>query len=205
MGLINLIKPDSPNFSSAQREYFNHIGQASIEMGTLVNNLLDINRIEQGLNPITLEKVNLQEVLEHQVQIFRERADRKGITIRLEEISPVVELITDRNSLMRILENLISNAIKFSPHNKQVLVRMIPSAKHIKLEIKDQGPGIRKEEMPLLFKKYQRLNAKPTGGETSTGLGLSIVRELVRCLSGNITVESKENHGTSFIVELPYK
>ncbi len=172
-------------------------------MSTLVNNILDINRIEQGNNFITWESIDLHEVIKQQVKMFKEQTDRKGIAIRVEETADSYSILTDRNSLMRILENLISNAIKFSRPNTLVLIRVSLENEYVKLEVKDQGPGIAKEDLPKLFAKYQSLGAKPTGGERSTGLGLSIVKELVHCLKGNITVESTENKGTSFIVGLP--
>lgn len=205
IGLIKLMKPDSSNFTTEQREYLNYINQSCISMSTLVNNILDINRIEQGNNFIIWESIDLHEVIKQQVKMFKEQTDRKGIAIRVEETAASYSLLTDRNSLMRILENLISNAIKFSQPNTLVLIRVSLENEYVKLEVKDQGPGIAKEDLPKLFTKYQSLGAKPTGGERSTGLGLSIVKELVHCLKGSIKVESTENKGTSFIVELPLK
>lgn len=205
IGLINLMKPDSSNLTTDQREYLNYINQSCINMSTLVNNLLDISRIEKGNHRTTWESVDLHGVLKQQVQMFKDEADRKGITIRIEGNTASYDLVTDRNSLMRILENLISNAIKFSPHNTEVFVQASVSNGRVRLTVKDQGPGIAREDLPKLFTKYQLLTARPTGGETSTGLGLSIVKELVRCLNGHIMVESIEHEGTSFIIELPLK
>jgi signal transduction histidine kinase len=172
-------------------------------MSALVNNLLDIGRIELGRNEINPERVELGVLLKQHIKIFEEQAERKKITIILEDNAPAVTLTTDPKVLTRIMENLISNAIKFSPHEKQILIRVIHNAANIKVEVKDQGPGIAKEELPDLFKKYQRLSAKPTGGESSTGLGLSIVKELVSYLDGKISVESDRNAGATFILELP--
>jgi signal transduction histidine kinase len=203
IGLLNLLKLTLSAMEPEQQEYFRYIEHSCINMSALVNNLLDIGRIELGRNEINPERVELGVLLKQHIKIFEEQAERKKITIILEDNAPAVTLTTDPKVLTRIMENLISNAIKFSPHEKQILIRVIHNAANIKVEVKDQGPGIAKEELPDLFKKYQRLSAKPTGGESSTGLGLSIVKELVSYLDGKISVESDRNAGATFILELP--
>lgn len=203
IGLINLMKPTAINFTGQQQEYLRYIEQSCINMSTLINNLLDINRIEQGLNVVTPQKVELDGLLQSSMKIFKEQADKRNITLILENNAPSVSLMIDPIALNRILENLLSNAIKFSPHHKEILIRVTNHGAHVRLEVKDQGPGITKEDMPELFKKYKRLSARPTGGESSTGLGLSIVKELVNCLQGKISVESRQNDGTTFILEFP--
>ncbi|MFZ6013067.1 MAG: CHASE3 domain-containing protein [Bacteroidota bacterium] len=210
IGLLNLIKLEKGDsgqgeLSEAQREYIRYIEQACTNMQGLITNLLDINRIEAGKNLIFPQSVALHELLQRHMQAFKERARKKDITLTLEHGTPGAKIHTDQNALTRILENLLSNAIKFSPSGKEVLLRVIHNHAIVRFEVIDEGPGIRAEDMPRLFGKFQRLTAKPTGGESSTGLGLSIVKELVIALRGRISVESEANKGAKFIVELPVK
>jgi PAS domain S-box-containing protein len=204
IGLIDLVyQQGTDKFNPKQREFFQLIREACVNMQTLVVNLLDLNRLEQGFSTVNAENVKLSPLLERIVQTFQEQALKKGIMLSLENHQSEKMVRTDPLLLSRILENLISNAIKFSPHNKQVWVRAIYSETNVKIEIQDQGLGISAEELPLLFKKFQRLSNRPTGGENSTGLGLSIAMELVTTLKGKISVESDEKDGSKFIVELP--
>ncbi|HMG89683.1 MAG TPA: CHASE3 domain-containing protein [Chryseolinea sp.] len=204
IGLIDLVyQQGTDKFNPKQREFFQLIREACINMQTLVVNLLDLNRIEQGFNTVNAESVELSPFLERIVQMFQGHAMKKGITLSLEHHQSEKLVRTDPLLLSRILENLISNAIKFSPPNKQVWVRAIHSETNVKIEVQDQGLGISAAEQPLLFKKFQRLSNRPTGGENSTGLGLSIVMELVTALKGMISVESDGKNGSKFIVELP--
>jgi signal transduction histidine kinase len=172
-------------------------------MQTLVVNLLDLNRIEQGFGVVSAENVKLSPLLDRLVQTFHDQAQKKNIQLTLENHQSEKIVRTDPLMLSRILENLISNAIKFSPQNKDIFVRVIYNQTHFKIEVQDQGPGISAEERPRLFKKFQRLSNRPTGGENSTGLGLSITLELVTALNGRISVESDGSMGSKFIVELP--
>lgn len=202
LGLINLLKMEQDNLSPEQREYVRYIEKSCASMQLLVNNLLDINRIEQGLHTINPTKLSLNTLLHQQVRTFKETAGKKEIRLILED-DPGIVLTTDPESLCRVLENLISNAIKFSLRQSTVVIQATSSHTHVTFKVIDQGPGILKEEMGLLFNKFQRLSARPTGGESSSGLGLSIVKELVTTLQGNIFVETEVNKGTTFIVELP--
>jgi PAS domain S-box-containing protein len=204
IGLIDLIyQQGTDKFNPKQREFVQLIREACVNMQMLVVNLLDMNRIEQGFNTVNAENVKLSPLLARIVHTFQEQAVKKGITLLLENHQGEKIVRTDPLLLNRILENLISNAIKFSPPNKQVWVRTTHNETHFRIEVQDQGLGISAEDKPRLFKKFQRLTNRPTGGENSTGLGLSIAMELVTALKGKISLESDEKNGSKFIVELP--
>ncbi len=110
--------------------------------------------------------------------------------------------LVDKNYLTQVFENLLSNAIKFSPRDKDVWIRVKEINGEIWVYFIDEGPGIEKDEMNRLFGKYQRLSAKPTGGEHSTGLGLSIVKKYVDVMGGRVWCESESGKGSYFIVAL---
>ncbi|MBK9249385.1 MAG: sensor histidine kinase [Ignavibacteria bacterium] len=99
---------------------------------------------------------------------------------------------------------MLSNAVKYSPHGKNVYIAVSKSDSTCRISIKDEGPGISDQDKLKLFGKFQRLTAKPTGGEHSTGLGLSIVKKFVEMMRGRVWCESKLGEGAEFIVELPY-
>lgn len=203
LGLINLLKKDSANLNVAQNEYIRYIEQSCSNMKIMVTNLLDINRIEQGVNSLTLAKFSLRELMQHQLQMFKEASERKNISLIFDDHDEEIFMYSDPALVRRISDNLISNAIKFSFPQGTVRVTIRPQDETVSLEVKDFGPGINKDEMPLLFNKFKRLTPRPTAGESSTGLGLSIVKELVHVLQGKIGVSSEENVGTTFTVALP--
>ncbi|MCZ8215965.1 MAG: HAMP domain-containing sensor histidine kinase, partial [Cyclobacteriaceae bacterium] len=173
-----------------------------ISMKSLVSNLLDINKIEQGRAALEKEEIEIKHLLTTQQDIFKEVAHRKGINLIIEDHTENLSFNADNEALNRILENLLSNAIKFSDASSYVRLKVSTTPTHVKFEVRDQGPGISKDDLPKLFGKFQRLSARPTGGESSSGLGLSIVKELVDLMKGKISVETAENEGTSFIVEI---
>jgi len=100
--------------------------------------------------------------------------------------------------LSQVIDNLVSNAIKFSPFNKNIFIKIYKIGSKIKIEVEDQGLGIQKEELPHVFDKFNRISTRPTNGEDSTGLGLSIVKGMLEDLKGKIEVESEVNKGTKF-------
>jgi signal transduction histidine kinase len=110
----------------------------------------------------------------------------------------------DLDLMNDLIENLISNAIKFTPHHKNIWINVDSSEEMIRLMIRDEGQGFRPQELPALFRPFQRLSARPTGGESSTGLGLSIVHQIIQLHNGHIHVESEgEGKGSRFTVCIP--
>lgn len=202
LGLLNLLRNEH-GLSPVQQEYLLFIEQSCISMKRLVNNLLDINRIEQGGLALNKRRILISDLLKEQERSFKETATKKTINLTIKDLTNGTYILADEDVLTRILENLISNALKFSPIHKEVIVQASHTNTHIRFEVKDQGPGIRKDEQHKLFGKFQKLSARPTGGESSSGLGLSIVKELVVLMEGTITVETIEGKGTTFITEIP--
>jgi signal transduction histidine kinase len=113
--------------------------------------------------------------------------------------------MADEVASMQVVENVVSNAVKYSPNgaNKNIWVRVMPSATSVRLEVQDEGPGLSDEDKEKLFGHFARLSAQPTGGEHSTGLGLSIVKKMIEAMNGKIWVESEKGNGATFIVEFP--
>ncbi len=179
------------------------IESAAKQMFGLVTNLLGVNALDSGKIEFRLEIVNLPELTKSVVEEFHERARHKNITITFSAGSEPMLIHVDRERMREVLDNLISNAVKYSPFDRNVWVRVRTIGKRAVLEIQDQGPGLTETDKSRLFEKFSRLSAKPTGGESSSGLGLSIAKKLVEAMNGKITCESTAGNGATFIVEFP--
>jgi signal transduction histidine kinase len=145
----------------------------------------------------------LREYTEQAMRGFNQHSRTKNITLDLECEHEHIPVKADRRSLLCSLENLISNAIKFSPKGSRVRSRLLNDGKSGVFRIDDQGPGVNPEERQLLFRKFMRLSARPTGGEISTGLGLHIVSELVQAMGGTVHYEEGTQGGACFVLTLP--
>ena len=181
------------------KDVYQNIHEASLQMYDLITNYLNVNRIETGALVLNITTVNITRLIKQIVSRYGEFALRKHIVIYFPN-SEDCYLNTDQECFSQIVENLISNAIKYTPSGKSVQVNIKPTDNDVKIEIDDEGVGIKKEEMPLLFKKFQKLSSQPTGGEISTGLGLYITKYLTDQLNGTIKVKSKPKGGTKFTV-----
>lgn len=181
----------------------NNIEITSARMLDLVSNLLDINAIEEGLIKVNKEKTALFPLLEKITESIENQASQKGIKVHLETTEKNMEVITDPLLLRQIIENLLSNAIKYSPESSEVLLSCTRVNGSIEVAIKDSGPGIPANEQELLFKKFSRLSTRPTAGESSHGLGLSIVKKLSELLNIQVNFESEQGKGSTFKLLLP--
>lgn len=179
------------------------IEQTTDRMLTIVNNLLDVHAIEAGESYAVQEEIDVVGLVERLVGEYREAAAQKGIGISIEQPDSRVVVVGSRDALQQAVANLVSNAVKFSPHGKYIVVRILVQQSNVRIEIQDEGPGMSKKEQSQLFQKFARLAAQPTGDESSTGLGLWIVKKAVDALEGRVWCESKLRKGTTFIVELP--
>jgi two-component system sensor histidine kinase/response regulator len=172
------------------------------QMFSFVREFLANSAADRG-QPLTLEPVQLDQLAATAVQHYDETARRKDIALQHESGADVA-VLADREALDQVLDNLISNAIKFSPPGKAVRVSVAadPAGGAI-LRVQDEGPGFSAEDKSRMFQRYCRLSARPTAGEPSTGLGLSIVNKLVHAMGGELSCASVPGEGATFTVRLP--
>ena len=172
----------------------------------ILQNLLDVSKIESGQVAMNLKNQDYLSFLQHQISVNRIQAKHKEISISFHY--PVVEiaLLFDEHYLSEVVDNLLSNAIKYSNKNTEIVVRVSQdNGKQILTEVIDQGQGILAEEQQKLFNYFQTTSSRPTGGEQSTGLGLAIAKKIVVLHGGEIGLKSVPNEGSTFYFLLPVR
>jgi PAS domain S-box-containing protein len=199
-----LLKKTIAHATPIQQKLLGNIKSAADRMNYLVSNILSINRIERGMVSDDWRTVHLKSLvwdIVNRNQIF---AQRKNIYIhQFADDTTDWRILTEPNYLTQAVENILSNAIKFSHKNKNITIELHRRGDEMDILIEDEGQGMKAEEMPRLFGRFQKLSARPTGNEISTGLGLSVAKEFVDVLRGRISVKSIWEIGTTFTVTLP--
>jgi signal transduction histidine kinase len=199
--LVQLMKTKSR--SADEQEYLNLILESCGHMQGLITDILDVNRLDQGLQGLAPKKIWVPDLVMSLKKYYEVIAQEKQIALQVQFPGGEIACHCDESILYQILSNLLSNAIKFSKPGNRVELNISSQSLDVVFEVKDFGPGIELQEIPLLFKKFQKLKARPTQGENSTGLGLFIVDRLVHLLKGRIEVKSVPNQQTSFLVYIP--
>ncbi len=211
--ISNLMQSEAERLAAKDvQELAGDIRVSSNRMFELITNLLDIHAIEHQGARIQAEVINMADAVRSTMSSFHARAGQKEIAVRDDIGTEPMEIMADHGAIAQVLENLFSNALKFSPSGTTVTVvaRRNRSNAHsgtgediVRVEVCDQGPGLSEADRQRLFQKFARLSAQPTGGEHSTGLGLSIVKKLVEAMNGAIWCESEPGRGATFIIEFP--
>ena len=199
-GLSELVEVEG-SLSNEQVKYLGLIKDSTRSGLDLIVDLLDVNSLEVNREP-HYSYFNLSAFLHDRVSAFNHYAVVKEIEIRLQEKN-IDNISLDRDYLARILDNLISNAIKFSPRNSMVMVVAEKLNAHYVITIKDHGPGFSQKDKLHLYQKFKKLSARPTAGETSNGLGLAIVKILVDRMDGSIELNSSPGQGSEFTISFP--
>ena len=200
-GLANIMEMEG-GLPGKQQEYLQMIKTATKSGTSLIIDLLDVNSFEQNGSAPSYSTFHPGILLEERTNSFKVSADTKSIQLRVEQ-SFSDAFTSDPDFINRIIENLISNALKFSPKHTSVLVTGKLENGVAVFSVKDSGPGFSKTDRSLLFQKFKKLSAQPTGGESSNGLGLAIVKTLVDRLGGKIELISEQGKGAEFIVKIP--
>jgi len=198
-GLSSLLKMDG-ELSDNQKQYVQLIDQVVRDGLFFISDLLSVHALEEQRVP-EISEFDAAEVIRNKMDAALGVAESKKI--RLKQFLQSVKVKSDKDYLGRITDNLVSNAIKFSPEQSEVVVSLEKKDNQFLLVVQDKGPGFTEQDKTLLFKKFKKLSARPTAGESSNGLGLAIVKTLVDRLGGTIDIDSVKGQGTKFIVTLP--
>lgn len=188
-----------------QKEMINVIHERSRHLLNIINELLDITRIDKGIVSLKKRVYNLQTLVRKKVDEYKFQAEKKKIKIDfasdLEEL--LIEIDPDR--LEEVLSNFIDNAIKYSPENTSILISLRKNDDKAEIIVKDEGLGIKENELKYLFKLFssKKISTLPTGKETRTGLGLAICKKVIDAHGGEIFVQSQTGQGSVFTIVLP--
>ncbi len=188
-----------------QHELVTNIQKTADSMLGLVNDLLDVSVIESGRLSLKLGEYNLPQLVKEVVHLNHIVARRKHIRVLLQSDVDEEMQVFDRDRLRQVVDNLISNAVKYSPLNTTVYVKLHVQNGLMTLSVKDEGPGIPQEEQNKLFQTFGKTSVQPTAGEKSIGLGLALSRRMVNAHGGDITVHSVVGEGSEFTVRLNMK
>ncbi len=205
LGMAEQIQQDPRNWLNEGLKLIRRNGR---QLLSLVNQMLDLSKIESGHMPLHLIQADVVSFIHYLVESFHSMADGKDI--RLHFLSELDELIMDHDpeKLQQIISNLLSNAIKFTPSGGDIYLQVASRHEQLELIIKDTGPGIPQEDLPHIFERFYQVDATTTHGGEGTGIGLALTRELVKLMGGNIRAESGptsqwSDRGARFTVTLP--
>ncbi|MEM1126261.1 MAG: ATP-binding protein [Bacteroidota bacterium] len=183
------------------QELLDMIADSANQMLGMITQLLDVEALETGRIPVKLQPMSLAALVHDALPQHRRVARQKGQTIEA-SIDEDAVVIGDPSLLRDVFGNLISNALKYSPPGKTIWVRVEQDTHQARMAVRDEGPGLTEDDKTKLFGKFQRLSAQPTGGESSSGLGLSIVKRIIDMHEGEVQVESTYGEGSTFTVAL---
>ena len=205
MGFARLMQDFGPPGDELQRDSLARIYSSGAQMRDLLDRLLSTQAIEEGKLRLTLEPCDLVALAGDTLENHRPAAAAKSMVLIFKPCDGPVMVAADANATVQILDNLLSNAIKFSPLGRPITLRVLGangSAEHACVEVQDAGPGLSEEDLSKLYGKFVRLSARPTAGEASSGLGLSIVKRLAEAMDGSLECRSKLGEGAVFSLTL---
>ncbi|MCA6078903.1 sensor histidine kinase [Fulvivirga sedimenti] len=204
-GLAQIMRMNTQFKGQEESELNDMILKIAEEGKHLIDDLNVLTMYESHLNDVeSFVQTSINDLLEDCVKAHAAYASSKNISVRYHGHHQVYSWINP-NMLSRIIDNLLSNAIKFSPQESKVDVELIRRAQEYEIVVKDEGPGFTEADRKKIFGKFQKLSARPTQGESSTGLGLSIVKNLTELMGGRISVKSARGEGATFTLIFPVR
>jgi two-component system phosphate regulon sensor histidine kinase PhoR len=185
------------------REFLAIIERNVQRLQRLLEDVLDLSRIEARELRLELEPLELAPAVQHVLGMFSHQAERKQVGLRTEIPAAIGAVVADRSAFEHVLSNLVDNAVKYCPAGATVTVRAQPQAAQVRVAVADSGPGIDRKHLPRLFERFYRVDSGRSREVGGTGLGLSIVKHLVEAMGGSVSVESDLGRGTTFMFTLP--
>jgi two-component system phosphate regulon sensor histidine kinase PhoR len=189
--------------SAKQEKMLNRILQRIDGHIAMISNLLDLSRIEAGCLVQQKERILLPEIIEEVVELMSQEAEKKGLTFNITIDAQIFPVHADRQSMETVMNNLVSNAIKYNREGGRISINAKNSGEFVELKVSDNGVGIEKENLSQIFDKFYRIRTEKTRQVVGSGLGLPLIKDIIEAHLGMITVESKPEQGTTFTVLLP--
>src|SRR5688572_30796877 len=186
-----------------KQEYYRIVRKESERLTGLINNILDFSRIEAGAKEYEFRETDIADLVRNTLDSYRYQIEQQGFTLKEEIDETLPAVYVDREAMARALLNLVNNALKYSPEEKFLGVKLYRENGTVKLEVEDRGIGITRREQTKIFEKFYRTGDPLVHNTKGSGLGLSLVRHITNAHGGNVTVESTPGKGSKFILSLP--
>jgi signal transduction histidine kinase/HAMP domain-containing protein len=186
-----------------QAEYLQDILSSGRHLLSLINDILDLSKVEAGRLELEPSRFHLPTALENALTLVRERASRHGIALDLRVDPAIGEIVADERKVKQILLNLLSNAVKFTPEGGRVAVAAIPRDGTLEISIRDSGIGIAPEDQVTIFEEFRQVGGDTARKQEGTGLGLTLAKKFVELHGGRIAVQSQVGQGSTFTFTLP--
>ncbi|PWW30404.1 two-component system sensor histidine kinase ResE [Cytobacillus oceanisediminis] len=202
-GYSEAIVDDIAGTDEEKKEMASVIYDESLRMGRLVNELLDLARMEAGHIQLTMEEIEVNSYLQRIIRKFQGLAKDKDISLDFDLMSKETFIPFDPDRIEQVMTNLIDNAIRHTPEKGVVKVTEHSDERGLFIEVKDSGSGIPEEDLPFVFERFYKADKARTRGRSGTGLGLAIAKNIIEAHKGHITVQSKLGQGTTFSIFIP--
>ncbi|MEN3009066.1 ATP-binding protein [Pseudothermotoga sp.] len=187
-----------------QKEYVGYILESAEYLLNLINDVLDLSKIESGSYGLEISRFSLRKLVEKSTMMLRERAKKRNLSISIEiDPSADIEIEADERRIQQVLLNLLTNAVKFTPENGSICVRAVRQGQFVEISVTDSGIGIKPEDMNKLFKPFSQLENPYTKVTEGTGLGLALCKRMVELHKGQIWAESEYGKGSTFHFTIP--
>jgi signal transduction histidine kinase len=186
-----------------QDEYLQDVLSSGRHLLSLINDILDLSKVEAGRMELELARFDLPQALQDTLVLVRERAVRHGIDLQLDADARLGTLVADERKIKQVMLNLLSNAVKFTPEGGRVDVRAIPTDGAVEISVTDTGIGIAPENQELIFEEFRQVGGDYAHKREGTGLGLTLARKLVELHGGRLWVKSQIGQGSTFTFSVP--
>ena len=192
------------NVTEEQKNYLNIIKNNINRLTRIINNLLDISKIEAGRVELKKERINIAKIINQEIPNFKTQTEAKGINLKIEIPETMGDVFVDVDKIIQVYTNLMGNAVKFTPPGGTIRINVEEKDGVIVSTVEDSGVGIAKEHLERIFDKFTQVDREPGSGERGTGLGLTISRGIIQMHKGKIWCESELGAGSKFIFTLPF-
>ena len=201
--LTELLASDKVTTEERKHKYYEVIQDESERLTHLIDNLLDFARIEENKKQYKFELMNPGPYLNQIVTIFKKRVESEGFEVRVDIDEPLAGVRIDRNAMSQVVNNLLDNARKYSGEARFIEFNVNQEDNQLKFSVADKGIGIAKSELPRIFDKFYRSGDPLTRTVKGSGIGLTLVHQIVKAHEGEITVDSTPGRGSKFTVSIP--
>jgi signal transduction histidine kinase len=201
--MAEMLVRDRVPSAERQRKYYTSILKQSERLSHLIDNILDFSKMEEGHKLFHFEKADIIPVVRDMVESFQQHTADQGFHINLAIPEPLPDVVFDREAMEQVIHNLLDNACKYSGDSREIEVHLLSKGNKIIISVRDNGVGIRKEDHDKIFSRFYRAGEELTQTVKGSGIGLTIVKQIVEAHRGEITVESSPGKGSTFAVSIP--